>query len=172
MQVTTSSSGRPRGIVHGDVVGGEQRHAETVGELAAAQQVAAWAAAITHHGADPQPSGAGRGEPCKAIVAFGAWRGKGGPTRASDAWLAVIEGSVGFGEGGWTLVEVREMPSRQSRLDVGIEGRDGQGDQPQPLAPGEEIVDGQTARALLGADVADREQPAKPPPGGAVLRIG
>ncbi len=50
---------RSRGIVHGDVVGGEHRHAEPVGELAAAEQVAARTAAVGHYRANPEPAGAG-----------------------------------------------------------------------------------------------------------------
>ena len=151
----------PRGIVHGDVVGGEHRHAEPVGEAAAAQQVASGAATVAHHRADPQPAGASGGEARERILLRGAMRSGGGgapkvegaagasifghrrrfdasrrrglrlPSPRCSAWFPSPFSAFAFDEGGCRRrLPFGKVPPRQPRLDVGFEGRGGQGDEP------------------------------------------
>ena len=84
-------------------------------------------------------------------------------------------GAVGH-RGGEPEAAGRRLAQTQDRLLARARARGGarlvHRDQPQALGMGDQIVEGQMALALGRAQIAERQQPAEPAVGGAILGIG
>ena len=137
----------PRGIVHDDVVGGDERQAEALGELAPLGKGGAHRAAVAHARTEPDVAGQGGGEFVQPFALLG------GRARRRPK------------------VEITVGPAAFCGL-LGLEARSGQHDQLLVPRMFEEVGKGEEAAALGRANVAARQHAAQPTVGGAVAGIG
>ena len=185
-------------VVHDDIVGGDERQVEALGQAATLRELAARARAIGHGGADPQAAGAGVSEAGEG-TSSPAQRGRGTTRRvvegAATSWVLVVSRREADDEGGCGGSPLHHAshgspPPRcgggcvrlfgvvlvsapgDPRVDLRLEARAGQGDELQTLMPCEQVGEQQPTGALLGADVARRQQPAEAAVGVAVARVG